>query len=560
MRLVMCVVMMAGVFALPVQAKDAVPPTREQVAQYADNLLADNYAADGPGAAVLVARGDQVLYRGARGMASIELGVPLSVDQEFRLGSITKQFAAAGLLKLVEAGKLSLDDPLSKFLPTYPNGNKITVRELLNHTSGVKNYTEISGRMGLPVRADLSTAQMVDTFKDQPADFAPGEGWNYSNSGYVLVGAVIEKVTGEPWHVYLQKALFTPLGMSHTRFGDDHAIIPGMVHGYSMDSDKVVPSAYISMTQPHAAGSLVSTLDDLLRWNRALHGGKVLSDAMYRQMTTPTGKAQDGHYGFGLELQTLRGHPTIQHGGDIFGFSAALTWVPDAGLSVIVLHNSDSDPPGTSGPERIAATLGAVALGDPYPEVKPIPIDIDTLKSFQGVYRIDAKTTRVLRMHDGALTAQRTGGERTPLVPIAVDEFAYPGTFSLMRIERDAKGAITGMRVFQGGEGLGDVAPLTTDPLPTERKAVALPRAALQRVVGNYIGDGMAMRVFVDGDTLKTQMMGQSALTLFAQSQDQFFVTEVDATLEFAPASGAVTTMTLTQEGHRVVFKRGADQ
>ncbi len=560
MRLVMCVVLMAGVLAQPVHAKDAVPPSREQVALYADKLLADSYAANGPGTVVLVARGDQVLYRGVRGMADIELGVPLSADQEFRLGSITKQFAAAGLLKLVEAGKLSLDDPLSKFLPTYPNGGRITVRELLNHTSGVKNYTEIPGRMELPIRADLSTAQLVDTFKDQPADFAPGEGWNYSNSGYVLVGAVIEKVTGLPWYVYLQKALFAPLGMSHTRFGDDHAIIPGMVHGYSMDADKVVPSLYISMTQPHAAGSLVSTVDDLLRWNRALHGGKVLSDAMYRQMITPTGKAQAGHYGFGLERQTLRGHPTIQHDGGIFGFTAELTWVPDTALSVIVLHNSDSDPTGTSAPDRIAASIGAVALGDPYPEVKPIAMSAATLKTYEGVYRIDDKATRVLRMHDGALTSQRTGGTRTPLVPIATDEFAYPGSFTLLRIERNAKGSITGMRVFQDGEGQGDGAPLTTDPLPAERTAVALPSAALQRVVGNYTSDGMTMRVFMDGDALKTQMTGQSALMLYAQSQDHFFLIEVDATLEFAPASGAVKTMTLKQDGQTVEFKRGADQ
>ena len=272
---------------LPAAAHAAQPPSDADIARQAQRLLADAYPASGPGAAILVARGDRVLYRGARGMADIELGVPLAPDQVFRIGSVTKQFSAAGLLKLVESGKVSLADPLSKYLKGYPNGNAITVRQLLDHTSGVKSYTSLPGIMDGPIRRDLDTAALVDSFKGESADFAPGAGWAYNNSGYVLVGAVIEAASGQPWHRYLQQALFAPLGMTRTGYGDDTAIIPGHVRGYSMRDGKPTPARYLSMTQPHAAGALVSTVDDLLRWNRALHEGLVLKSETYRQMVTP---------------------------------------------------------------------------------------------------------------------------------------------------------------------------------------------------------------------------------------------------------------------------------
>ena len=185
-------------------------PNKTQLSAYAEQMLADAYPADGPGAAVLIARGDEVLYRGARGLASVELKVPLSADHAFRIGSVTKQFAAAGLLKLIDAGKVSLDDRLTKFLPEFPNGANITVRQLLDHTSGVKSYTGIPGVMDGPIRLDLSTAALVATFQDQPVDFAPGAGWAYNNSGYVLVGAVIEAASGKAWHAHLTESILAP--------------------------------------------------------------------------------------------------------------------------------------------------------------------------------------------------------------------------------------------------------------------------------------------------------------------------------------------------------------
>ncbi|RNF83655.1 serine hydrolase domain-containing protein [Montanilutibacter psychrotolerans] len=338
-------------------------PAQDQVTRYAEQLLASAYRDDGFGAAVLVARGDEVLYRGARGDANLDFDIPLTPGRMFRIGSLTKQFAAAGLLKLVEDGRVGLDHPLSRYLPDYPGGETIRVRELLNHTSGVANYTAIPGYMDGPIRRPISTAGL-EVFDDLPVDFAPGAQWKYSNSGYVLIGAVIESVTRKPWHQYLQQSLFAPLGMRHTGYGANPLVALLTVDGYTQVGDRTRPARPLSMTQPHASGALVSTVDDLQTWNRALHEGRVLRDGSYRQMITPTGAAAAAGYGFGLRIDNVEGLDVINHGGSINGFSAMLIYVPGADVSVVVLQNHDGAGQST-GPGDIAAALAMAALTAP---------------------------------------------------------------------------------------------------------------------------------------------------------------------------------------------------
>lgn len=518
---------------------------------YADQLLEQNYQTDAPGAVVLVARGDEVLYRGARGMASIELGVPLATDQVFRIGSVTKQFAAATVMKLIDQGKLKLDDPLSKFVPDYPNGDAITVLQLLNHTSGVKSYTGIPGVMAGPIRQDLSTAALIDSFKNQPVDFAPGTAWAYNNSGYVLVGAVIESVTGQPWYLGIQQELLAPAGLSKTQFGGDNLLIPGMARGYGAEQGKVIPAPYLSMTQPHAAGALVSTVDDLFRWNRALHGGKLLSKSSYQQMITPTGAAKEAEYGFGIGPGTVRGQAQLSHGGGIFGFTSHLLYLPKEEISVAVLQNTDAG----GGPASIAIKLAAMALGDPYPELKPIEVEPGALARLEGVYRIDDQTVRVLRVVDGELTSQRGGGVQLKLVPIEADVFLFDDGLTQLRVERDDDNEVSGVRVIQNGEGEGQVAERTEDPLPSARAHIDLEGAQLQRVLGSYEGGPGTMTVFMEGDQLKVQLSGQPAFDLFAETPDHFFLTVVDATLDFA-AGAKAPSLTLKQGGAVIEFIR----
>ncbi|GHA84144.1 serine hydrolase domain-containing protein [Cognatilysobacter bugurensis] len=447
----------------------AAEPAVEDFGAYAESLLGQAYPADGPGAAVLVVKGDKVLFRGARGEANVEADVPLTADSTFQIASVTKQFAAAALLTLADEGKVALGDPLSKYLPDYPGGDAITIEQLLDHTSGIKNFTAIEGAMEGAVSRELTTQQLVDYFKHHTPDFQPGAGWKYNNSGYVLVGAVIEAVTHKPWHAYVEDALLDPHGLDDTGYAADATIAPAVVAGYThVDGRPVAPSVQFHLTQAHAAGALASTVDDLADWNRALHSGRVLKPTTYNRMVTPTGRGKEGDYGFGIGRGSVRGQEVLEHSGRMYGYMSRLLYLPDSQTTVVVLHNSDS--PGDRGhPDTVARRLAAAAIGKPYPLVVPVELGSDALRVYEGVYRVDDESTRTLRVVDGVLTAQRSGSEPLPLIPVGSDTFYYQGSFTYFTLERDEAGALVAMRFFADGEGVGDLAPRVDKPAGTQR-------------------------------------------------------------------------------------------
>lgn len=427
-------------------------PSAADVARQAQRLLVQTTAADGPGAAILVARGDEVMFRGARGLAQVELGVPLRADQVFRIGSDTKQFAAVTILKLVEQGRLSLTDPLSKFLPDYPGGAHITVHELLNHTSGIKDYTEIDGYFRAAIREDLDTGKLVAVFKDQPVDFAPGTNWKYDNSGYVLIGAIIEKITGKPWHQAMRDLVLAPLALTHTRYGADQPVIAGRVAGYSTDEQGHVANAiYISMTQAGAAGGLVSTLDDLFHWSRALHTGKVLEPDSYRRMVTPvpTRSGTPTDYGYGIFTRELRGEHAFEHGGRIAGFSSDMLYLPGPAITVVVLANTDSAPTST---DLLAARLAARALGRPYPERHPMTLSAAQMQALSGVYQIADGERRTITINDGKLYTAHGGGPAHALLAASADELYFDEVLDYFTVDRDAAGKVVALEKYPGGE------------------------------------------------------------------------------------------------------------
>lgn len=556
MRLLYLFITLVATSILPLPSR-AEPPSRAAIAHYARHLLSDSYKTNHPGAAVLIARGGDVLFRGARGEGDMEHPKALSAGAVFEIGSITKQFTAAGVLKLAEAGKLSLDDPLSKYVKDYPNGNNITLLQLLNHTAGLKDYTEIPEWVSAKTHPDMTTAQLIDLFKNQKPEFAPGTDWRYDSSGYVLLGAVVENVTGMPWHAYLKQALFQPLGLTHTGYGSDPDFAKQLVHGYALSNGHIALAPKLSLSQAHAAGALVSTVDDLLKWNLALHEGRVLHHASYLQMITPVGKAVGQHYGFGIDHDTLRGADMLQHGGSTFGFNSYLLYLPQSRTTVAVLNNEEAEKaPRGNDAETVARRLAAYAIGQPYPEPKAIPVAPSTLKSYEGEYRIDDKTTRTVRVVNGKLTSQRAGNPRYVLIPIAKDVFLYTGNLSRIVFPRNEAGKVTGTRFFPNDEGEGQVAPRSDEPLPPDLVAITLPRAVLERVVGNYSADGMELRVFLESGKLNAQMTGQAAAELLAASPNTFFPSTREATFEFSSAQGAPPAVTLRQGKDAITFSR----
>lgn len=535
--------------------QDVQESSRADIARYADELVVRAHRSDAPGAAILVAGGDTVLFRDARGEADVATHAQLRPDSVFRIGSITKQFTAAAVLTLVEDGRVRLDDPLSRYLSDYPNGDHITLLQLLNHTAGVRNFN------GLPnyiegIDRDLTTAEIISLFRDEPADFAPGANWAYSNSGYVLLGAVIERVTGMAWHAYLEQRFFRPLGMRHTGYGHDPRFSAQQVRGYRYDGDAVAPMLSMSMTQPHAAGALVSNVDDLLIWSRALHEGRVLQSEAYVGMVTPEGAAagEGIRYGFGLYEQTVRGHRVLQHGGRIFGFIASLTYLPGPDITVVVLENDDAHN-GSEQADGLARRLAAAALGEPYPDMTAVPVDVAIVQEMVGVYDFGGGVTRTLRVRDGQLTAQRGAGPRAVLTPIGADDFLYEDGFNRLRLERDAAGAVVAARFFANGDGGGDrgVRSSVEVGAPT---GLQLPRADLERLVGVYANNEVSVTVSLEGDVLMGQIAGQEAFRLLATAPTQFDVEEGGASVEFSPGDGPPEELIIRQNGRETLLRR----
>ncbi|MEO7324097.1 MAG: serine hydrolase domain-containing protein [Dokdonella sp.] len=367
------------------------------------------------------------------------------------MGSNTKQFAAVSILKLAEGGRLSLADPLSKFFPDYPNGPHITVHELLNHTSGIKDYMAIEGYFQSAIRQDVDTAKLIDVFKNQPVDFAPGTDWKYSNSGYILVGAILEKLTGKPWHDAIRELVLAPLALTHTSYDSDQVILAGRAAGYSVDeAHHDLNAPYISMTQAGAAGGLVSNVDDLFHWMRSVHSGKFLDAENYRRFITPmpTPSGEPADYGYGIETHKLRGLRTLEHAGRDPGFMSYMLYVPDASISVVALANTDSPPYDIS---VLAYKLAASTLGRPYPQRHSIELTSAQMRGMAGVYKL-GKGRRTIFVQEGKLYTKRDGGAAHLLRASSSSELYFDEVLDYFTIVRDRTGRVVALDQFMDGE------------------------------------------------------------------------------------------------------------
>ncbi|MFC2129105.1 serine hydrolase domain-containing protein [Bacteroidota bacterium] len=300
------------------------------------------------GAAIIVSQKDKILLDKAYGFASLELSAPMPDEAQFEIGSGTKQFTAAAILKLAEAKKLSLTDDFTKYIKFDTKGRFVTIKNLLNHTSGIPSYTELPEFENLSIEKHPRDS-LVRLVEQKDFLFEPGEILFYNNTGYFLLGLIIEKVTGKTYEDYLKETFFDPLGMNHTCYCSNTKVIKNKVYGYTYILDGLQQKQYLDHTWPFAAGSLCSTTKDLLIWMKALHNGKVFSDSLYQYMITPD-KLNDGsipHYANGLVNFSNYGHKEIAHIGGINGFLSDTRYFPDDNLYIICLVNT-AGPHGAS--------------------------------------------------------------------------------------------------------------------------------------------------------------------------------------------------------------------
>lgn len=409
-----------------------------------DKMLSGQFKTNEPGVTVLVARKGQIIYKKAFGMANLEYNIPMQVDNIFRIGSITKQFTAVAILQLMEQGKLNLQDEITKFIRDYPvHGHKITIEHLLTHTSGIQSYTDMKD-FEEKMTLDLKPSEVIAYFKNQPMKFAPGTQFQYNNSGYFLLGYIIEKVSGKPYQQYVEDNFFKPLGMSNSLYGSDSKIVKNRAGAYDKDSTGVINAPFMSMTQPYAAGSIQSTVEDLFKWHQAVHSYKMVKkeslDKAFTKYKLTVGRETD--YGYGWFLLNIQGSPTIEHGGGINGFLTQSIYLPKEDVFVAVFSNCNCNPPGT-----IGAKIAAHTIGKPYEEYKEIPLENTVLQGYTGVYENERGEQRFITVAENQLYSQLDGATKSKIKAYQKDNFFFENFMATIEFSRNKKGEVEKLTV-----------------------------------------------------------------------------------------------------------------
>lgn len=441
--LALCLLLVAQVSA---QTAVALPsPSAQEITRKVDDYMAAAMRVNRFSGAVLLARDGQPIESRGYGMANIELGVPNSPETVFRLGSVTKQFTGMAIVLLQERGKLSVNDSICKYLSDCPQAwQPITIKNLLTHTAGIPNYTEFPD-FTKTAAAETTAAELTNRFRDKPLQFALGEKFAYSNSGYFLLGTIIERASGKPYADFLQENIFAPLGMKQTGYDNPVRIIKNRAAGYARTSDGFINAAPISMSTAYAAGALYSTVGDLLLWDQALYTEKFVSRKSLDEAFTPF----KSNYGYGWSIGKRFDRQVIAHGGGIFGFSAYIARYPADRVTVIVLSNVEGAPSG-----EIANSLAAIVFGAPYEvpvERKEIPVAVKTLEKYVGKYQLTPQLVLSVTLENGKLLAQVSTQPKLELFAESETVFFFKTVNAQVTFVLSAQGEVTGLVFRQGG-------------------------------------------------------------------------------------------------------------
>ena len=433
----------------------AVPPAAA-VAARVDSLAAA-FLREGPavGVTVAVVRGGDTLVHEGYGMADAAHRRAAGPQTVYRVGSVTKQFTAAAILQLVEQQRLALDDTLGAFLPHYPQWGRVTVRQLLNHTSGIPSYTA-SARWRARVADHLAPDSVLAFVASDTFDFAPGTRYRYNNTGYFLLGRILERVTGTPYDRYVAERFFRPLGMRSASYCPDSPADSTHAAGYDKRGpSETAPASALSMTSPYAAGALCMSTGDFLRWQTALTSGRVVRPATFARMarsdTLADGKPTN--YGWGLAPGRIEDHRTIEHGGDIHGFSVQQLWLPDDSLRVVVFANTLGSNPGALARNVARAALG---LAPVQPTRLPPAVALSAAERarYVGRYTLtvpDRTLGFTVAERDGKLFGQGEGQGPFELIPIGDHAFGVPFDPAMRFVFDVAAERATGFTMRQGG-------------------------------------------------------------------------------------------------------------
>lgn len=498
---------------------------------------------------VLVAKDGAVIFEQSSGSANREWDVPNAPDTKFRIGSLTKQFTAAAILLLEERGKLKVEDPIAPLIPSAPvSWKSITIHQLLNHTSGIPDFSSLPEQR-VRQRSPATPEQIVRTFRDLPLEFEPGEKFKYSNSGYILLAFIIERVSGQSYEAFLGENIFVPLAMKDSGYDSNTTLLPKRAAGYMSGPGGLANAPYVDMHHPYGAGGLYSTTRDLLRWTTALFGGRLLSASALEKMITP-GRNDNA---YGLVVGAVQGRKLMRHGGMIEGFSSHLAYDHENKLTVVVLANVYG-----GAAAELSSQLGALARGENVilpSDRQTVEVPAATLKRYVGVYQLTPQITNTVRLTAGQLTTQLSGQPALPLFPESDRKFFLKAVDAQVEFVTDDQSRVTGLIQRQGGRTLP--AQRISDTV-VERTALTLPAATLASYVGRYeLKPGIDVAITLEGDQLLSQLTGQAKVAIFPEAETRFFLKVIDAQLEFfKDADGAVTHVVLRQGAQNIKGSR----
>lgn len=533
-----------------------------------DSIVNASYKENLPGLSYLVAQGNQILLQKTIGMSEMEFGIKSAPDHVFAIGSVSKQFTAIAMLKLVEMGKVKLDADVKTYLSDYnTHGQKISIANLLSHTSGISSFTEMESFSSL-YKEDKSKEEIRKAFEDSSLLFNPTTNWSYSNSGYVLAGLIIEKVSGMDLHEFMQKYLFDVAGMKNTYFGSNTKIYGKKAYGYDQGEKEntVNKTTEYSWTWPLGAGDILSTTGDLFLWHKALSEGKIISKENVNLAFTNY-KLNDGrlaNYGFGWGICKLGNKTIIEHGGAIGGFLSATARIEEDQIYIILLSNNTSVSPS----DVLSNILLSVLNLPKNPNKSTLTQNYKDLEGSYEVNYIGGRITsnsgkdkiyRYITTEDGKLYIQRTGRSKVELLPYDKDAFFMEGGAQRFVFLRDKKNKVTALDVSSYPLQLGpsDVCKKTDAPLPSSNVEIKVAAEILKKYIGTYqLAPNFLLEVTVEGTQIFCQATGQQKFEIFPKSETSFFLKVIDAKIDFnMDASGNVLSLFLTQ-GRKMEAKK----
>jgi CubicO group peptidase (beta-lactamase class C family) len=401
--------------------------------------------------AVLVARGDEVLFQGGYGKSNLELDVPNTPETVFRLGSLTKQFTAAAILQLQDQGRLSVNDTLDRYLPDAPHAGEVTLAQLLSHSSGIPDSL---ASPGLELRQAHTPDEMISLVAGQPLEFTPGSQYHYCNVCYLMLGRIIEIESGQSYADYMAEHIFQPAGMTATGVDDASIIVPHRAAGYNWDGQTDRNAEFVDMSNVGGAGVLYSTVGDMYKWDRALYSDTLLSAAAREAYFTPRVSMGEGEsYAFGWVIVATPEHTLAEHSGGVNGFDTFVIRDPATQLYVIVLSNVEN-PAAVD----VAQGLAAIAYGEPYdmpgqpPAVEVVEVDPAVLQKYAGSYQFSADMTFTITAEAGHLFAEVPNLPKFEIFPTSETDFFAKIADIKLHFEVGADGAVTELVIHEGGQ------------------------------------------------------------------------------------------------------------